>query len=78
MSTTTLVLSFLDEEGNESNLVIKNPKEDLYKEDVQAVMQTVITNGAFLSSKELALDSINDCYYKTVSTSDLETKTPEE
>ena len=78
MSTTTLVLSFLDSDGNESNLVIKNPIEDLAKETVEAVMQTIITNGAFLSSQENALTDMNDCYYKTVTTTALESNIPEE
>ena len=44
---------------------------------VVAVMNTIIDNGAILSNQGNALDSVNDCYYKTVTTTSLTTSDPE-
>lgn len=69
-AVTTLVLSFLDTDGNEANITVKNPKANLERADVIDVMETIIDNQSIVSNKDLALDTVNDCYYRTV------TKTP--
>jgi len=63
---TTLVLSFLDTEGNEANLSIKNPKAALERANVVDVMEDVIDNEGIVSNQGNLLQSVNDCYYRTV------------
>jgi len=63
---TTLILSFLDTEGNEVNVTVKNPKADLERADVVDVMEDVIDNEGIISSQGNLLETVNDCYYRTV------------
>lgn len=67
---TTLVLSFLTTSGNNHTITIHNPKSDLTLSEVMDAMQAIIESEAFLTSKGEALESVNKCYYRTV------TKTP--
>ena len=46
----TLVLEFWDEDNRTKSLVIKNPKEDLTKEDVEAAMRTIIDENVLLTN----------------------------
>ncbi len=69
-SVTTLVLCFLTADGNEHQISIKTPKDDLTLSQVTTAMQTIIDSEAFVTSKNESLDSIGNCYYRTV------TKTP--
>jgi len=69
-AVTTLVLSFLDTDGNEANITVKNPKADLEKATVMDAMEDIIENQGIVSNKGNVLDAVNDCYYRTV------TKTP--
>ena len=69
---TTLVLEFLDEDGTTKTVTIKNPKEDLTREAVNAVMQTIIDEDALLTNAGKHLSDINNCYYRTVTTDELE------
>ena len=69
-SVTTLVLAFYDTDGNETNVTVKNPKMDLQLNEVVAVMEEIIENQGIISNRDLPLDSVANCYYRTV------TKTP--
>lgn len=63
---TTLMLSFLDNDGNEANITVKNPKTGLERADVVDVMEDIIDNEGLVSSKGNLLEKVNDCYYRTV------------
>lgn len=62
----TLMMEFLDEDGNVYTIKVTPPKDDLSKETVSAVMSTILDTDVFLSSAGRHLTEINNAYYKTV------------
>ncbi|MBQ0066847.1 MAG: DUF2922 domain-containing protein [Phascolarctobacterium sp.] len=70
-TTVTLVLVFIDEESNECSIVVKDPAEDLSLETVTAAMQNIISNDAILTNAGKHLESVGNCYYKTITTTPL-------
>ncbi|WP_326907750.1 DUF2922 domain-containing protein [Sedimentibacter sp. MB31-C6] len=46
-----LVMSFLTAEGTTSSMTIDEPKEDLTELEVRAVMETIISQNVFNTSK---------------------------
>lgn len=70
-STTTLVMVFKDEDGNDCSLTVLNPADDLSLEEVTAVMETIIDNDAILTSAGKHLDTVSNCYYRTVTNTPL-------
>jgi len=67
MDSTTLVLVFLDSDNNEKSIVVKDPKANLTKEAIVSAMETIITNDAFVTASGKHLETVSDCYYKTIS-----------
>ncbi|MDO4935640.1 MAG: DUF2922 domain-containing protein [Phascolarctobacterium sp.] len=66
METVTLVLVFLDSENNEKSITIKDPKMDLSLEEVTDAMQEIIDSDAILTAAGNHLQTVSQCYYKTV------------
>ena len=69
----TLVLEFWDEDNGTKSLIIKNPKDDLTKEQVVAAMQTVIDADVLLTNASKHLVDIANCYYRTITKESLTT-----
>lgn len=67
-----LILEFLDADGNNYQLSLKHPKEDLSLETVTAAMNTIISDQVLTTADGTALTTINSCYYKTVTLTPLE------
>ena len=65
-SEKTLVLEFWDEDNKTKSLIIKNPKDDLTKEQVVEAMQTIIDADVLLTSASKHLVDVANCYYRTV------------
>ena len=63
---TTLVLSFLTTSGDDHVINVRAPKTDLTLSEVTDAMQAMIDSEAFLTSKGEALETVNKCYYRTI------------
>jgi hypothetical protein len=51
MMARKLVMSFLTEQGTTSSMTLEAPKDDLTEEDVRDVMELIITENVFTTSK---------------------------
>ena len=71
METKTLVLVFLDTEGNKRTYTIQDPKEDLTKTQVDTAMQAIINGNTLRGNSGNSLDGISQAYYRTVTTTQL-------
>lgn len=51
MMAKKLVMSFLTEQGTTSSMTLEAPRDDLTEEDVREVMELIITENVFSTSK---------------------------
>jgi len=65
-SVKTLALVFLDEEGNEKTVIIKDPREDITLAEAVAVMEAIIGDDVIQTSSGKSLSAISTVYYKDV------------
>ena len=61
-----LIIVFKTEDDNEYKLTISDVKNNLTLEDVTPVMQTIIDNNCLLTNDGKHLESVANCYYRTV------------
>jgi len=70
-TTKTLVLVFLDEDGNEKTIIIKDPKDNVTLAEAVAVMEAIIEDGVIQTSSGKSLDAVSTVYYKEVTVTTL-------
>lgn len=61
-----LVLVFTTEDDENYKITISDVKDNLMLEDVTDVMQTIIDNNCLLTNEGKELETVANCYYRTV------------
>lgn len=68
--TKVLIMEFADADNNKLEMSVKNPADNLSLEDVQDVMDDIISAECVQTSKGLEIETATSAYYKVT------TKTP--
>ena len=74
----TLVLEFLTEDSETYSIIVNPPKDDLSKETVSEVMNTIVESDVFLTRAGRHLTDVKNAYYKTITIEELEFASPGE